>query len=49
MCDRCIEFDRKIAHYERLASAISDQLTVDRIKMLIENLQAQKESLHREQ
>jgi hypothetical protein len=36
MCDKCVELDRKIEHYERIAASITDQLTIDRFKMLIE-------------
>jgi hypothetical protein len=28
MCDKCIELDGKIEHYERIAGSISDQLTM---------------------
>jgi hypothetical protein len=46
MCDKCVEFDKKIEHYERIAVSITDQLTIDRIKMLIEELRARKAGLH---
>jgi hypothetical protein len=47
MCDKCVELDKKIEHYERIAASITDQFTIDRIKMLIEELQAKKAALHR--
>jgi hypothetical protein len=46
MCDKCVELDEKIAHYERIRSSINDQLTIDRIKELVEQMQAQKSDLH---
>ena len=49
MCDKCEQLDKKIGHYQKLLLGIADQLTVDRIKSLIEDLQAQKALLHPEQ
>jgi hypothetical protein len=49
MCDKCIELDGKIAHYRWLASMITDQLTLDRIKELIAKLEWQKAAFHSEQ
>jgi hypothetical protein len=49
MCDKCTELDDKIEHYRRIASSINDQLTVDRIKVAIAKLEAQKAALHPEQ
>jgi hypothetical protein len=46
MCDKCLELDRKIAHYRKLASAISDPLTAERIASLIEAMEARKLQLH---
>ena len=48
MCEKCVELDEKIQHYERIRSAINDQLTVDRIKELVEQMHAQKAALHPE-
>jgi hypothetical protein len=48
MCDKCVELDEKIQHYERIRSSINDQLTADRIKELVGQLQAQKAALHPE-
>jgi hypothetical protein len=48
MCDKCVELDKKIEHYWKLHAAISDQLTLDGIKALIEDLQARKAALHPE-
>jgi FAD/FMN-containing dehydrogenase len=49
MCEKCVELDGKIEHYQRLFSRITDQLTLDGIKKLIEQMQAQKAALHPEQ
>ncbi len=48
MCEKCVELDRKIQHYERIRSVIMDQQTVHAIKKLIEQIHAQKASLHPE-
>jgi hypothetical protein len=49
MCEQCVEIDKKIENYQRLASRITDQPTIDGIKGLIEQLQTQKGVLHPEQ
>jgi flagellar motility protein MotE (MotC chaperone) len=46
MCDKCVE--NKIEHYERISDSINDQLTIDRIKKLVEQMKAQKAALHPE-
>jgi hypothetical protein len=49
MCDKCTELDGKIEQYRRIAFSINDQLTIDRIKALIAELEAQKVALHPQQ
>jgi beta-phosphoglucomutase-like phosphatase (HAD superfamily) len=49
MCDKCIELDVKIEHYQRVAHRITDQAMLDGIKELIEQAKAQKVALHPEQ
>ena len=49
MCDKCVELDGKIEHYQRLWSRITDQPTLDGIKELIARMKAQKAALHPEQ
>jgi hypothetical protein len=49
MCEKCEHLDKKIEHYQKLLLGIVDQLTVDGIKSLIADLQAQKAALHPEQ
>jgi len=46
MCDKCVELDGKIEHYRWIASKITDQLTLDRIKVLIAQLESRKAALH---
>jgi hypothetical protein len=49
MCDKCVEIDKKIARYRRILLSIGDQVTADRTKELITDLEAQKAALHPEQ
>jgi hypothetical protein len=42
MCDKCDELDGKIEHYRKLASAVSDRLTLDGIADRIKEMEAQK-------
>jgi hypothetical protein len=49
VCDKCVELDGKIEHYQRLSSRITDKATLDGIKELIERMKAQKADLHPEQ
>jgi tetrahydromethanopterin S-methyltransferase subunit F len=49
MCDKCEELDKKIVHYRKMILAVSDQPTVERIKVLVEDLRAQKLTLHPDQ
>jgi hypothetical protein len=49
MCEKCVEIDGKIDHYQRMASRITDPAMLDGIKELIERMKAQKATLHPEQ
>jgi hypothetical protein len=49
MCDKCVELDARIAHYERLSSGIRDRMTLKGIEILMDQLKAQKDMLHPEQ
>ena len=49
MCDKCVELDEKIEHYRKLASAVSDRITVERIADLIKAMEARKVQFHPEQ
>jgi beta-phosphoglucomutase-like phosphatase (HAD superfamily) len=48
VCEKCLEIDAKIATYQRIASSITDQPTIDGAKQLVADLQAQKAALHPE-
>ena len=49
MCDKCVELDKRIAHYQTLALRVMDPPTVEGINKLINEMQARKAALHREQ
>jgi hypothetical protein len=49
MCEKCVELEGKIGHYQRMASKITDQAMLDGIKELIEQMRAQRAALHPEQ
>ena len=49
MCDKCIELDKRTAHFKDLAMRIMDPQTLEGARKLIEDLQAQKAALHPEQ
>ncbi|WP_426528372.1 hypothetical protein [Bradyrhizobium sp. McL0615] len=46
MCEKCVEIDKTIERYRQIKRSIMDQLTVDRTKELIDELEAQKAALH---
>lgn len=46
MCDKCIQLDKKIEHYERLASGMADELTLERLRESVREMRAQKTALH---
>ena len=48
MCDNCAELDVTIEHYEWTRLSIGDQLTVDRIKELVAEMNAKKAKFHPE-
>lgn len=45
MRDKLTELDKKIERYRRRAFSLNDQLTVDRIKTVIAQLEGQKDAL----
>jgi hypothetical protein len=49
MCNKCTELDDKIAHYKRISTCITDRLTLDRIKELLQQMKAEKSALHPKQ
>jgi hypothetical protein len=46
MCDVCDRLDEEIARYRKVMSALTDQLTIDRITALVAELEAKKVALH---
>jgi hypothetical protein len=48
MCEKCEEIDKTIVRYQRILLLIGDQVTVDRTKELIADLEARKAALHPE-
>ena len=42
MCDKCAELDETIRRYSRISDSINDQLTIERIKGMIDDLEAQE-------
>jgi hypothetical protein len=46
MCEKCAEIDKRTEHYRRICNWIGDELTISRIRALIEKLEAEKASLH---
>jgi hypothetical protein len=49
MCDRCVELDKKIEHFHRLAARFTDQALLSGIRELIERAEVEKAALHPEQ
>lgn len=48
MCETCDDIDKTIERYRQIQRTILDQVTVDRAKQLIAELQARKAALHPE-
>jgi hypothetical protein len=48
MCEKCDEIDKTIERYRQVQRTILDQVTVERAKQMITELQAQKAALHPE-
>ena len=46
MCGACEQLDEKIEHYKKVVSAMTDQLTIERITALVLEMQTQKTALH---
>jgi hypothetical protein len=49
MCDKCVDIDKAIERYRKIQRSIGDQVTVDRTKELIAELNTQKAALQPEQ
>jgi hypothetical protein len=49
MCERCVELDARIDHYEKLARMVTDQRALDVIAHVIDKANLEKAVLHPEQ
>jgi hypothetical protein len=49
MCEKCVEIDRTIERCERAVIFVGDRVTVERLMVLVKDLQAQKAALHPEE
>jgi hypothetical protein len=49
MCEKCKQLDERIARYRDLSHRVTDQQTLEGIKRLIADLDAQKKVLHPEE
>jgi hypothetical protein len=48
MCEKCAEFDKRIAPYRELSVRTTDQPILEGIALLIKQYEAQKRELHPE-
>jgi hypothetical protein len=46
MCEKCAEIDKTIERYRRILLAIGDQITIERTREIIGDLEARKVALH---
>jgi hypothetical protein len=46
MCNKCVEIDKIISHYRRLAERVTDEKTDAGINTLVRELTAKKAALH---
>jgi hypothetical protein len=46
MCEKCKELDECIAHYRKVASAVSDEQTLKSISILVRSFEAEKRFRH---
>jgi hypothetical protein len=48
MCQKCVEIDKKIAHYQNVARSVLDPPSLRSIDNIIAELEARKDALHPE-
>ena len=46
MCEKCVELDKKIEHYQQLSSWVLDETALEGIHLLIAKYTADKKALH---
>lgn len=49
MCEQCVEIDEKIGRYRRIMLSITDDVTIERFKEVVADLEAKKLALHAEE
>lgn len=49
MCEQCVEIDEKIGRYRRIVLSITDDVTIERFKEVVADLEAKKLALHAEE
>jgi hypothetical protein len=49
MCDKCVEIDKKLEQYRRIAHSITDELTIERINKAIDQAVSERAGLHLDQ
>jgi hypothetical protein len=49
MCEKCIELDKKIEHYQELSTWVIDQNAQEGIRFLVAKYHADKKALHPDQ
>jgi hypothetical protein len=48
MCWKCAELDRRIDHLRRMVEQVSDTMTIEAAKQMVEKMEAEKAKLHPE-
>jgi hypothetical protein len=46
MCEKCVELDKKLAHYRQLAAWVVDQQALSGIRLIITKYEADKKAAH---
>jgi hypothetical protein len=46
MCEKCLQIDKTIERFRRIKRSISEQLTVEKAKQVIVDLEVERATLH---
>ena len=46
MCEKCVELDKKLAHYRQLSTWVVDKQALNGICIIIEKYEADKKAAH---
>ena len=49
MCEKCVEVDRRIEHYQNLSSCVTDQIAQEGVRILIAKYRADRKAMHPDQ